>query len=120
MAYTGAGNGFENNSIVAHIETPIFVPVDLSAEQFAEYMSPYEELVRTLVTEYGARGHWGKNMHHNDAWLFQLQRDIGSYGDHLHRFSAKVGELDPNGLFANRFAKAMGIEYPNFVYPANW
>ena len=120
MAYTGAGNGFENNSIVAHIETPIFVPVDLSAEQFAEYMSPYEELVRTLVTEYGARGHWGKNMHHNDAWLFELQRDNGSYGDHLQRFSAKVGELDPNGLFANRFAKAMGIEYPNFVYPASW
>lgn len=120
MAYTGAGNGFENNSTVAHIETPIFVPVDLSKEQFDEYMSPYEDLMKVLVTEYGARGHWGKNMHSDSAWLFELQRDIGSYGNHLMRFSSKVGELDPNGMFANSFAKSIGIQYPNFEYPSNW
>ena len=120
MAYTGAGNGFEHNSIIAHIETPIFVPVDLSKEKFTEYMAPYEDLMRVLVTEYGARGHWGKNMHSDNAWLFELQRDIGSYGDHLQRFSQKVGELDPNGMFANRFAKSIGIQYPDFEYPKNW
>lgn len=120
MAYTGAGNGFENESIVAHIETPIFVPVDLSKEQFAEYMSPYEDMMRVLVVEYGARGHWGKNMHSHNPWLFELQRDIGSYGNHLARFSNKVGELDPNGMFANSFAKSIGIKYPNFEYPESW
>jgi hypothetical protein len=120
MAYTGTGNGFDDGSIAAHIEMPIFVPVDLTEAQMEEYMSPYEEAMRTLITQYGARGHWGKNMYGGKTWLFELQRDIGSYGDRLTRFSEKVGEMDPNGLFANKFAKAIGIEYPNFTYPANW
>lgn len=120
MAYTGSGNGFADNSIVAHIETPIFVPVDLSDEQFDAYMAPYEDLMRTLIEKFGARGHWGKNMYHHDAWLFELQRDQKVYGDYLDRFNKKVGELDPNGMFANRFAKSIGLSYPNFEFPSDW
>jgi hypothetical protein len=120
MAYTGSGNGFADGSIAVHIEMPIFVPVDLDEATFKEYMDPYEEAMRKLVTDFGARGHWGKNMHSDDAWLFELQRDIGSYGDRLARFNAQVAKMDPNGMFANKFAKAIGIQYPNFTYPANW
>lgn len=124
MAYTGAGNGFENGSTAVHIEMPIFVPVNLSDEQFAEYMGPYEEAMRKLITDFGARGHWGKNMYAeqygNQDWVFTLQRDQQAYGDHLERFNKQVKKLDPNGLFANKFGKAIGIEYPGFDYPADW
>lgn len=124
MAYTGAGNGFENGTTAVHIEMPIFVPVNLTAEQFAEYMDPYEEAMRKLITDFGARGHWGKNMYAeqygNQDWVFTLQRDLKVYGDHLERFNKQIGKLDPNGLFANKFGKAIGIEYPNFEYPASW
>jgi hypothetical protein len=122
MAYSGTGGDFDDGSFVAHIEMPIYVPVNLSQAQFDEYMAPYEEAQRVLVEQFGGRGHWGKNQHSMDPWLFELQRDIGSYsaGNRLQRFSQKVGEFDPNGMFANPFAKTIGISYPNFQYPAHW
>lgn len=120
MAYTGSGNGYEENSTVVHIEMPIYVPVNLSDEEFQEYVGPYEEAVRTLITRFKARGHWGKNMHSSDPWMFEFQRDLGVYGDYLTRFNRKVGELDPKGMFANPFAKSIGITYPEFEYPASW
>ena len=122
MAYTGTGGPFQNGSHAVHIEMPIFVPVALSQAQFDDYMAPYEEAMQVLVTQYGARGHWGKNYHSNDPWLFELQKQVGAYGydNRQQRFSAKVGQFDPNGVFANPFAKVIGITYPNFTYPANW
>ena len=122
LAYTGAGGPFADGTIVAHIEMPIFVPVALSQAQFDDYMDPYEEAMQVLVTQYGARGHWGKNQHSGDRWMFELQKQVGAYDydNRFARFNAKVGQVDPNGMFANPFAKAIGITYPNFTYPANW
>lgn len=120
LAYTGSGNGFDDGSIAAHIELPIFVPAGLNTADFQEYMAPYEEAMRKLIVDFGARGHWGKNMHSNDAWVFALQRSIGSYGNRIARFNAQIAKVDPNGMFANRFGKVIGIAYPNFTYPANW
>lgn len=122
LAYTGAGGPFVIGTHVAHIEMPIFVPVNLSPAQFDEYMAPYEEAQRKLIQDFGGRGHWGKNQHSMDTWLFELQKNEGSYAydARLARFSQKVGEFDPNGMFANPFAKVIGIEYPNFSYPVNW
>lgn len=122
MAYTGTGGPFQEGTHAVHIEMPIWVPVGMNETAFKNYMGPYEEAMRTLVTQYGARGHWGKNMHSNDPWLFALQRESGSYGydNRLQRFSDKVAQLDPNGMFANRLAKVMGIQYPNFSYPVHW
>lgn len=122
MAYTGTGGPFQDGTHVVHIEMPIWVPVGMDSATFKNYMDPYEEAMRTLITQYGARGHWGKNMHSNDPWLFELERAIGSYSydNRLQRFSQKVAQVDPNGMFANRFAKTLGIQYPNFSYPADW
>ncbi|MDP2575867.1 D-arabinono-1,4-lactone oxidase [Vibrio penaeicida] len=120
MAYTGAGNGFTNGTTAMHIEFPIFVPAGLPPEDFNQYMSPYEEAMNMLVTKYGARAHWGKNTHSNNSWIFELQRDNKSYGDYLNRYSEKIGQVDPNGMFANKFAKSIGIKYPNFTYPKDW
>lgn len=120
MAYTGTGESFEDGTIAAHIEMPIFVPVLLPEADFDNYMSPYEEAMRKLITDFGARAHWGKNMHSNDPWVFELQRNIGSFGDRLDRFNKQVEKMDPNGMFANKFAKSMGIQYKNFTYPASW
>jgi hypothetical protein len=120
MAYTGAGEHFEDGTIAAHIEFPIYVPVNLNETQFNNFMDPYEEMVSTLITRFGARAHWGKNMHSYDPWVFELQNRISSYGDKQTRFSQKVGEFDPKGVFANRQAKMIGIDYPEFTYPAHW
>lgn len=120
MAYTGAGEEFEDGSISAHIEFPVFVPVNLNEEQFDNFMGPYEEMVSTLITRFGARAHWGKNMHSGDPWVFALQNQISSYGDRQARFSQKVGEFDPKGIFANPQAKMIGIQYPDFTYPSHW
>ena len=120
MAYTGAGNGFTDGTTAMHIELPIFVPIGLSDQEFNHYMGPYEEAMRMLITKHGARAHWGKNTHSKDSWVFELQRDIGAYGDFLDRYSAKIGQVDPNGMFANKFAKSIGIKYPNFIYPKDW
>lgn len=122
MAYSGAGGPFQDGTFVAHIEMPIYVPVNLSQAQFDDYMAPYEEAQRVLIEQYGGRGHWGKNQHSMNPWLFGLQKDVGSYDydNRLQRFSQKVGEFDPDGMFANPFAKVIGISYPNFDYPADW
>jgi hypothetical protein len=122
MAYTGTGGNFVDGSTVAHIEMPIYVPVNLSDKQMQEYIGPYEQAMATLIRDFGARGHWGKNQYGYNPWLFDLQREIGSYaaGNRLARFSKKVGEFDPKGMFANRQAKVIGIKYPQFSYPANW
>jgi len=120
MAYTGTGNGFANGSIAAHIEFPIYVPVDLDKTAFDDYIGTYEEAMRVLITQFGARGHWGKNMHSHDPWLFELQNNLGVYGNRVQRFSQQVAKLDPKGMFANRFAKAIGITYPDFDYPQDW
>jgi FAD/FMN-containing dehydrogenase len=122
MAYTGTGGPFQEGTQVVHIELPIFVPVNLSEAQFNEYMDPYEEVINTLITQYGARAHWAKNQHSGKLDVFDLQRNIGSYDydNRLQRFSNAVGQIDPNGVFANKFAKHIGVEYPNFNYPASW
>ncbi len=122
MAYTGTGGDFVEGSTVAHIEMPIYVPVNLNEKQMQEYIGPYEQAMATLIRDFGARGHWGKNQYGHNPWLFELQREIGSYnaGDRLARFSKKVGEFDPKGMFANRQAKVIGIKYPQFSYPADW
>lgn len=122
MAYHGTGGPFADGSIAAHIEFPIYVPVNLSQAQFDEYMAPYEEAMQVLIEQYGARGHWGKNMHSMDPWLFELQGTVGSYSydNRLDRFLAKVAQMDPDGVFANRAAKVLGVQYPNFSYPAHW
>ena len=122
MAYTGTGGPFAEGTHVVHIEFPIFVPINLSAAQFDEYMAPYEEVISRLITDYGARAHWAKNQHSGDMWVFDLQQQVGSYDydDRVQRFSDAIGSFDPNGVFANKFAKHIGITYPNFTYPANW
>jgi FAD/FMN-containing dehydrogenase len=40
------------------------------------YEAPYKAVVETLVRNYGARIHLGKNK----RWLFDLERQVGSYG----------------------------------------
>ncbi len=122
LAYTGTGGPFQDGTTVAHIEFPIFVPVNLSQAQFNDYMAPYEEMATYLINNFAARAHWAKNQHSGDLGIFDLQAQNGSYDydNRLQRFSASVGSFDPNGMFANKYAKHIGISYPNFSYPAEW
>ncbi|MFT5881190.1 MAG: hypothetical protein ACI86X_002329 [Moritella sp.] len=43
MACTGTGGDFIDGTTVAHIEMPIYVPVNLSAKQMQEYIAHYEQ-----------------------------------------------------------------------------
>lgn len=122
MAYTGTGGPFQDNTYVVHIEIPVFVPVALNQAQFDDYMEPYEDAMKVLISQYGARAHWGKTSYGGNSELFDLQKTVGSYAydNRLQRFSQKVGQFDPTGVFANPFAKTIGIVYPNFTYPSSW
>lgn len=118
MAYTGTGGPFEDNSHVVHIEMPIYVPAGFSDAELEAYMAPFVEYVTVLIEDFGARAHWAKNR----EWAFDLQRELGvyDYGKRLSRFNKVLAKLDPNGVFANEYAKRIGLEYPNFDYPEHW
>jgi FAD/FMN-containing dehydrogenase len=124
LSYTGAGGDFVAGTTAVHLEMPIYVPVNMDEARFQEYISAYETINHRLITEFGGRGHWGKNEYYfngeNKPTLFELQRDIGTYGDKLTRFNNAIADFDPKGMFANRQAKAIGVVYPEFTYPANW
>lgn len=118
MAYTGTGGPFDDNSHVVHIEMPIYVPAGFSQAETEAYMAPFVEYVTVLIRDFGARAHWAKNR----EWAFALQRQLGSfeYGNRLNKFNKAITKLDPNGVFANEYGKRIGVEYPNFTYPAGW
>jgi|GEM_PF-865412 len=124
LSYTGAGGGFIEGSTVLHIEMPIYVPSNMGEEQFREYMDAYETVNHTLIKNFGGRAHWGKNQYYFDGKshpsIFELQRDLGVYGDRLERFNKAIAEFDPKGMFANRYAKYLGIVHPELVKPAGW
>lgn len=118
MAYTGTGGPFADNSHVVHIEMPIYVPAGFSEAELEAYMAPFVEYVTVLIEDFGARAHWAKNR----EWAFDLQRQLGSYDydKRLKRFNKVLAKLDPKGVFANEYAKRIGLQYPEFSYPEHW
>lgn len=105
LGYTNAGEDFIQGEPVVYIEMPVYLPVGFSDEQKANYDRPFEELARNLVSRFGARAHWGKNR----DWVFELQRDLNVYRDRTERFKAVVNQLDPQGLFRNRYSEMIGL-----------
>lgn len=105
LGYTNAGGDFIKNEPVVYIEMPVYLPVGFTATQKAEYDRPFEELARTLITRFGGHAHWGKNR----DWVFELQRNLGVYGDRIERFKKVAHELDPHGIFENSYSKMIGL-----------
>lgn len=107
MAHTAPGKDFINGEPAVYIEMPVYLPVGFTPAMKQAYDGVFEEFARLLITNYGARAHWGKNR----DWVFAMQRDQDVYGDNLKKFQTAVDELDPKGVFQNDFSKNMGIRY---------
>jgi FAD/FMN-containing dehydrogenase len=107
LAHSASKGAFHLGEPIVFIEFPVFSPIGFPVKMLDAYNKPYEDLVKTLVTAYQARGHWGKNKN----WVFQLQNKLGSYGDNLDRFQEIERTLDPYGVFINQFSKDGGISY---------
>ena len=105
MAHTASGNGFKKGEPVVFLEIPVYLPTAFPQGRKQSYDSPYEEFARMLVRDFNGRGHWGKNR----EWLFKYQGQLNSYGEKLDAFQEVVNKMDPQGMFTNKFAKAMGL-----------
>lgn len=105
MAHTTSVGTFQKDEPVVFFEFPTPTPVGLSLSLTRSINSVYEGLARLLITEFGARPHWGKNA----TFTFELQNQMQSYGNNLARFQAVKDDLDPNGLFLSDFDVAAGF-----------
>ena len=64
--------------------------------------NPFMERLPDLLVRYGARPHWGKCVFHRPT-------DVAALFPRWDEFCAFRNELDPKGLFINRFAADFGI-----------
>jgi hypothetical protein len=105
LSAASPGGYFPQGVPVALLEFAVYRPIGFSKEQEAEYFKPYHELAKILITQFHARAHWGKN----EDWIFDLEKQTGSFGEKLSRFKKVAHELDPYGVFSNDFSKTIGL-----------
>lgn len=74
-----------------------YQPKNIASE--SEFKKPMEEIIKTLITEYKARLHWGKN---SDE-LFQFYKKNGAYQENFSQFQSVIKTLDPEEKFKNKF-----------------
>jgi FAD/FMN-containing dehydrogenase len=108
LSYHSAGKEFAEGQTAMFFETPVAVPAGYSEVELADYLHIYQELVSLFIRHFGARAHWGKNL---DA-IFELQSSLGTYAGRIEKMNQAVAELDPYGVFANAFARRIGIRWP--------
>jgi hypothetical protein len=108
LSYHSAGKDFREGDTAMFFETPVAVPVGYSDVQMADYLHIYRELIGLFVRHFGARAHWGKNL---DS-VFALQRSVGTYEGRIDKLNEAIAELDPYGVFANDFARRIGVVWP--------
>ncbi|MBI3556076.1 MAG: hypothetical protein HY074_07420, partial [Deltaproteobacteria bacterium] len=61
------------------------------------------EFVKTLVTVFGARPHWGKNR----DWVLGEAVRAGNYGNQLQEFREVKWDLDPKDMFGNKLTRSL-------------
>lgn len=105
IAHTSASELFTEGDYVTFFEMPIYVPDGVSSATMDAFMAKYEEWVRRLIEDFGARPHWGKN----DSWVFDLQDPIAAYGERWSTFRRAVARLDPDGVFSNAWSNDRGL-----------
>jgi hypothetical protein len=108
LSYHSAGKQFAEGQTAMFFETPVAVPAGYSEAELRAYLHIYEGLISLFVRHFGARAHWGKNL---DA-IFALQAQSGTYAGRVEKMNEAVAELDPYGVFANAFARRLGVRWP--------
>lgn len=99
LAHTTSVGKFKKGEPVVFFEFPTPVPVGFGELSTNEINRTYEELARLLITQFGARLHWGKNK----QFAFGVQKELKPYGDNFDRFNAVRHEFDPSGMFVTDF-----------------
>ena len=107
LANAAEGGAFHVGDTAMYIEMPVIEPVGFNAEWMAWYEAPYKAVVETLVRNYGARIHLGKNK----RWLFDLERQVGSYGTNVANFNTALQALGIRNVFGNDFATELGVVF---------
>jgi FAD/FMN-containing dehydrogenase len=106
VGHTVALGKFRPGDVALLVEILVYSPLGQSEEEILEYQKPYRELISSLMTRFEGRAHWGKNQ----DWIFQLQRELGTYGENQRIFKKIMTEMDPNKLFQNAFTQnALGL-----------
>jgi FAD/FMN-containing dehydrogenase len=109
IAHSTALGEFHAGEPVLFLEIPAYQPQGFSAEELAAHELPYHEMVEGLLRKFGGRAHWGKNA----DWVFDLENELGTYGQHMAEFRGVVHALDPGQLFMNPWGKRVGIAEPD-------
>ncbi|MBI2519841.1 MAG: FAD-binding protein [Bdellovibrio sp.] len=109
LAHTSAGRNFKPGELAVTFEIIAYNPIGFPPEMEASYQKYFEEFASQLVYDFGGRGHLAKNR----DWIFEIENQLGSYGDNLEKFQEILNKLDPNGLFSNDFGKRFGFEWKN-------
>lgn len=105
LSHVTSGGLFVEGESVALIEFPVYRPFAFSESLEDGYFAPYERLAHLILEKYQGRAHWGKN----EEWIFDREREIGSYGNKLQRFIAVAHQIDPSGVFQNTFGERLGF-----------
>jgi hypothetical protein len=90
-----------------YTEFTYYKPAGLREAEMARYESVYAEWVKRMIRDFGARPHWAKNK----PFAFALSREVGNLQDRLERFQRVIDQLDPDGLFRNRFGEEVGFHW---------
>jgi FAD/FMN-containing dehydrogenase len=107
LANAAEGGAFRVGDTAMYIEMPVIEPVGFPADWMAYYEAPYKAVVERLVRNYGGRIHLGKNK----TWLFDLERQVGSYGTNVTQMNTALQALGMRNLFQNPFATQLGIVF---------
>ncbi|MFT3924043.1 MAG: FAD-binding protein [Myxococcales bacterium] len=108
LSYHSAGADFAEGQTAMFFETPVAVPAGYSDAELRDYLRIYQGLIGLFIRHFGARAHWGKNLDE----VFELQQGVGTYAGRLDKMNRAVAMLDPFGVFANDFARRIGIHWP--------
>ncbi len=109
MSGVAAVGGKVDGDPMVHIEMPIFIPFKLRGTDLDNYWAPWNDLMTQIITNYDARPHWGKNK----DWVFQNAAVKARNAPERARFQAVINQMDPNGVFSNKWAYDAGFTWPN-------
>lgn len=100
--------GFSLGDRIVHLEIPIFAPFALDAKNQKEYLAPYKDAMKGLITYYRGRPHWGKNQ----TWIHADSVVQARNSARREKFQESINHFDPFGVFKNDFSRKAGFTWP--------
>jgi FAD/FMN-containing dehydrogenase len=107
LSLASTGGEFVAGEPAMYTEFTYYKPAGLREAEMARYEAVYADWVRLMIRDYHARVHWAKNK----PFAFVLSREAGNLQDRLQRFQRVIDQLDPDGLFRNKFGEEIGFHY---------